>query len=376
MKKFLPMLIISAIIGLSTLTLADSATSINSVTSITDDVFFSQVVGDQKTVFLVKADGTDQRALVSGKNIKVFLIRKHMLYYTDHQLFEYLPVEQKSKLLTRFNEDEIFIQDLAGKTASQSETPDQAVILAETPYEQNVYVLEFSDGSIRSVSESLFSSSASNANSASSIKISSPDQTAVAVVQQAGMKLRFELLIQEKVKDKPKTSWTLPQNMTVIPELPIWSPNSHSLAFYARSFDQLTGFYSLYLYDLEKKELRMIQEQVFSTMSLNSLSMGPFRPEWSQDGKYLIFQYRPYGLPTESLILKYDAVNDKKTTLTSSCGHNLYPTWSPSGKSILFLSNREAIQDQVYIMDDKGEHLRRLSPPNGYTEWASWYKAE
>jgi Tol biopolymer transport system component len=76
------------------------------------------------------------------------------------------------------------------------------------------------------------------------------------------------------------------------------------------------------------------------------------------------------------VILKYEKGADKKVILTSSRGHNLYPSWSTSGKSILFLSNRDSAQDQVYTMDSNGEHLKRLSPPEGFTEWASWCKTD
>jgi hypothetical protein len=364
-NKFLPGLIILLILTMSTLVFAGSEK---------DNVLFSQVSGDQKTVFLMKDDGGEERTLVTGKDIKVFLIRKHILYYTNHQLFEYLPAEQKAKLLNRFHEENITVQSLADN-ADSTAAPDQAVIVAETPYEQNFYILEFSDDSIRSVSNPSLASSLSTTGT-SSIKVLNADGSAVAVVHQAGVKLRFELLIQEKANDKLKTSWTLPQNMTVIPELPIWSPDSKLLVFYARESDQLTGFYSLYLYNRTNHKMSLVQEQVFPVMSLNSLSMGSFRPEWSQDGKEIIFQYQPYGLPTESLIFKYEVGRDRLISLTGSRGHNLYPAWSPSGKNILFLSNRDSVQDELYVMDDKGEHLKRLSPQQGYTEWASWYKTE
>ncbi len=364
-RAILSGVVILFVLGVSSLAMADLSN---------DYIFYSQVVGDQKTVFLVNKDGGDQQVLVKGKDIDVFLVNKHILYYKDHQLFEYFPTDKKAKLLSRFEEDQIAVQSLAGK-ADGPDVPDQALILAQTPYERHFYILEFSDGSVRLVSNPSLANSLSTSGSGS-IKVYNADRSAVAVLRQAGVKLRFELSIQEKMNEKLKTSWTLPQNMTVIPELPIWSPNSRMLVFYARTSGQLTGFYSLYLYHLESKKMILVQEQVFSVMSLASLSMGSFRPEWSSDGGQLIFQYQPYGLPTESTILRYDAALDKLTALTSSRGHNLYPTWSSSGKNILFLSNRDSSRDELYIMDNQGEHLKRLSATEGYTEWASWYKEE
>jgi hypothetical protein len=358
LKRFFIVWIMIGMLWLSVSALADSQT---------DDVLYTQVVNDQKIVYLVKGDGSNSRTLIQGTDLKYFLVRNHILYFTKHQLFIYDPLTGKAKLLSRFNEDEIFIHEISDK----ADAPDQAMVLANTPYERNLYILEFSDGSIRTVSNSALSGTGNS----SSLKNFSPDQNALAIIRQASMKLRFELLIQEKSSnDKLKTSWILPKILTVIPEIPVWSPNSKMLAFYAKP-NGFQGFYSLYCYDLDTKELHLIQEQVFSVFSSINLQMGPFIPEWSQDSKCLIFQYQPYGLPTASLILKYDASSGKKTTLTSSRGRNLYPSWSPSGKNILFLSNRDSNQNQVYTIDANGEHLKRLSPNEGYTEWASWYKA-
>jgi Tol biopolymer transport system component len=278
-------------------------------------------------------------------------------------------------LLKRFDENTLSIQDLSGFADNQSDSrvsaPDQAIILAENLYEQNLYILEFSDGSIRNVT----SSAPSASSSATSLKSYSPDRNALVVVRQDGVKQRFELFIQTKKNNKFKTIWTLPPNMTIIPELPLWSPDSRMLAFYARSYQGVSGFYSLYIYSVERKEMLLIQEQVYSTLPSNNLTMGSFVPEWSKDSKSLIFQYQNYG-HTDSSIFKYEPATGKKKTLTVSNGHNLNPSWSPSGRSILFLSNRESAKDQVYTMDSNGEKLKQLSSSEGYTEWANWYKAE
>jgi Periplasmic component of the Tol biopolymer transport system len=357
----------------STLALADSGI---------DRILYCQVIDGKKTVFLVDSDGGNQQALVTAKDVGTYLIRNHILYFTDHQLFKYIPATGQSKLLGRFEENTLSIQDLSGIADSSGNTAiannpsqslDQAVILAVTPFEQNLYILDFSDDSIRSVSNSS-TSGAPGSSGASSLKSYSPDRNALVVVRQVGMKLRFEMSVQEKHNERFIPAWSLPQDMTVIPDLPVWSPDSRRLAFYARPYDGISGFYSLYLYNLAAKEMHMVQGQVFSTIPSNDLSMGVFKPEWSKDGKSLIFPYQTYG-PSDSLIIKYEVAAGKKITLNGSRGHNLHPSWSPSGKSILFISNREAAQDQVFTMDGNGENLKQLSPAQGYTEWARWYEA-
>ena len=175
---------------------------------------------------------------------------------------------------------------------------------------------------------------------------------------------------------KKKTSWSLPQEMTIIPDWPIWSPDSKRLAFYAKKADGFEGFYSLYIFDLAKKELILVENQVFAKYVFSNVGMKAFIPAWSDDGQFLIFQSQPNGLPNWSSIIKYDTVTGKKQILTQSAGSNDYPVWSLTDRFISFLSNRETSERQLYMIDPHGKNLRRVSPQEGHTEWAEWYRGE
>src|SRR3712207_8897846 len=48
--------------------------------------------------------------------------------------------------------------------------------------------------------------------------------------------------------------------------------------------------------------------------------------------------------------------------LTDDEPYDLDPTWSPDGRWLAFVSNREADRDSVYKMRIDGSHLSRLTP--------------
>lgn len=358
MRRLIPVLLIAFTLVTASLVKAEPPD---------DLVFFSQVTSGRKTIYSCRYDGTDLRSIVSGKSIRPFLVGKHFLFFSDHQLFEYNVLSRQTKLLTRFSENEIAIQQLAGGSGG----PDQALVLALGDYGRNYYILEFSDGSIRPAQNNYFTGTGSTA-----LKGYSPDEKSLTIVRQASVNFRFELILQEKMKEKFKTTWTLPNHMTVIPEGPVWSPNSRMIAFYAKEFNSPEGFYSLYIFNLDTRELRLIQEQVFSKFAFGNFRVGPFIPNWSKDSRNIVFQYQPYGIPTESSIIKYEIEAEKKVVLYNSHGHMLYPSWSPSGRNILFLANQETNKDQLYVISGNGEKVWRLSPSDGYSEWAVWYNPE
>ena len=47
---------------------------------------------------------------------------------------------------------------------------------------------------------------------------------------------------------------------------------------------------------------------------------------------------------------------------TNFMAHDFYPTWSPDGSKIAFVSNRSGRGDNIYIADYKGENIRPLLP--------------
>jgi hypothetical protein len=330
---------------------------------------FSQRVGEEQRLYVAKSDGADLQTVCSGKGYTVFFLGTHLFYFQDHQLYRYDFSANSSQFLARFDDDRIFLNTFT----DEPDSPEQVLIITqnEAMKTENWYILDCDDNSIRRISKSLLP-----VTQTGSIQSLSPDSSYQTQIRK-NFSYRFGLELRSSGhgKMKAKTLWTLPKNMTVIPEPPVWAPNSEMFAFYGKDYqDNPVGFYTLFLYDIKQQKLITIQERVFAKVSFSRLEMGEFSPAWTDDGKYLIIEYQPYGLPTESSILKYDVESGKKTYLGESQGTKGYPLWSHSGQVILFLAKQKGEDAQVYTMDAQGENLTRISPQEGFTEWAGWYK--
>lgn len=321
---------------------------------------FTQKTEDRTIVYIYQPDTGKLQEVARGKDLSVFLQGKHFLYLNDRKLYQYKAAAARSKELATFNEEKIYLEVFP-------DGPEQALVVAEDKYKIfNWYVLELSDGSLRRIKQPPLGRSGSYRVPS----LTSPDKKAAAVIKRSG------LAIEETVSGKTRTIWSLPKGMTIIPDWPVWSPDSKRIAFYAKEDKGFEGFYSLYLFDLVKKELILVEKQVLAKYLFSNFSMRSFIPAWSKDGKLLIFQSQPNGLPTRSLIIKYNAVTGEKQVLTDSPGSNDYPEWSFSERYISFLSNRETPGRQLYLMDPEGENLKRVSPEEGYTDWAGWYRPD
>lgn len=328
--------------------------------AVDEYLVFTQKTGDQIIIYTYQPDASELKEVARGKNLSIFLQGKYFLYFNDQKLFQYDAAAGSSKELATFKEKQINLEVIP-------DGPGQALVVAKDKYELfNWYVLELSDGSVRRVKQPpVRQTGVYRAPS-----LASPDQKATAVIK------RSTLLIEETVNGKPQPVWSLPKGMTIIPDWPVWSPDSRRIAFYAKEDKGFEGFYSLYLFDLDKKELILVEKQVLAKYLFSNISMESFIPAWSKDGRYLIFQSQPNGMPTRSLIIKYDAFTGEKQVLTDSSGSNDYPAWSFSERYISFLSNRETTGRQLYLMDPEGGNLKRVSPEEGSTDWAGWYKPD
>lgn len=330
----------------------------------TEYLVFSQVVDGQKIIYWYQPDSQVLNQVVQGKNLSVFLQGKYFLYFNGQKLFQYNILTRQAKELAAFKERELYLEVIP-------DGPEQALVVGKDGYELNWYVLELSDGSVRRVMQPPMGSGRSNTS-----RLVSPDKKAAAVIKTHAFSQNFTLSIEETLDGKRKISWSLPKEMTIIPDWPIWSPDSKRIAFYAKKADGFEGFYSLYLLELANKELTLIEDQVFAKYIFSNTGMKSFVPAWSDDGQFLIFQSQPNGLPNRSSIIKYHVSTGKKQILTQSMGSNDYPVWSLTNRYISFLSNRETTGRQLYIMDPQGANLKMVSPQDGHTEWAEWYRPE
>ncbi len=326
-------------------------------------LLFGQKTDAIESVYLVKADGTELKKIAEGKKVKYYMVNGRLLYLENNRLYEYQYTTGQKIVIPKFAADEFYFYSLPGQT-------DETLIIAMYQGYEYWYLLDFTDYSLRKVSQPEYLPR----NTARSVKNYSPDSNGNAVLSARYNGMDFHLVIQEKKQGKFKTCWTLSKTLSVFPEFPIWSPDSKKVVFYAREARNTNDFYSLYLYDFKLKKLFLIKERVFMKLEFEKLKLAQFTPSWSPDSRYLIFEYLPYGLPTESKIIRYDYETGlQKVLFEGKCDYQ-YPTWSPSGEKISLLSNRNNGY-QLYVTDLEGENLKRLSG-SGKTIWAKWLTNE
>ncbi|VVB78549.1 Protein TolB [uncultured archaeon] len=58
--------------------------------------------------------------------------------------------------------------------------------------------------------------------------------------------------------------------------------------------------------------------------------------------------------------------------LTTNNEWDCYPSWSPDGKKIAFVSDREDNRVEIYTMNPDGTEVKRLTKSKGFVSNFSW----
>ena len=103
-------------------------------------------------------------------------------------------------------------------------------------------------------------------------------------------------------------------------------------------------------------------------------------PSWSPDGKRIAFVSNRDGFKNEELVITQeiyvmDADGGNPQNLTNDLNNDSSPSWSPDGKWIVFSSARDGhfenefgITDEIYVMDADGGNPQRLTE-NPKNDW-------
>ncbi len=140
-----------------------------------------------------------------------------------------------------------------------------------------------------------------------------------------------------------------------------WSPDGSKIAF----ISERDGSWEIYVMNPDGSgQTRLTNNTASDTL-----------PLWSPDGTKLLFtrlgssEGGSSKMSTEIYIMNADGSGQKR--LSSEPGTVTEPSWSPDGKKIVFVSQRDG-NNEIYVMNADGSEQKRLTNNTAVDLTPSW----
>lgn len=150
-------------------------------------------------------------------------------------------------------------------------------------------------------------------------------------------------------------SGTGPKRLTVFkgPNLrPVWNPKTNAeIAWVSRR----NGQTQIYMMDADGSNVQQVTAE------------GTADPSWALNGLTLAFTWTEPGVLARADIYVMDVSSRQFVQLTHDSGRNVFPSWSPDGRHIVFQSDRTG-SEQIWSMLADGTHQHQLTRDGKNTE--------
>ena len=147
---------------------------------------------------------------------------------------------------------------------------------------------------------------------------------------------------------------------------PVWSPDGKHIAFNTDEYFYSSAGVGIYTMDANGENIEVLRNKEGFTL----LGTGM---EWSPDGTKIAYHSCPNCVSGGyTNIYVYDLTTQELTRVTNNEGSSRFPSWSADSKQLAFLSNRDyiignqyLINSDIYIMNIDGTNIQRVTDSAG-----------
>lgn len=138
-----------------------------------------------------------------------------------------------------------------------------------------------------------------------------------------------------------------------------YAPSGKKIAFSNKKSDQ-------------ESNIAIVHKKGAKIRFLTDYNFRSFYPNWSPDGKMLLFFSRHETNNEDDEIYKMNSDGSGKERLTNWARHNFCPAWSNDGKKIAYVTSMEENRPEIYVMDANGENQLRITYNKDGDTLPSW----